>query len=312
MTQFPLEPGVRGDRHGPASSRRPWRTGCQLLFVRYALWEYLQRDARHPLARHLVRQLRQGRLLPVLPSSLAFFCLLLLAVAYTYLLVGDGIIWTLPLWLMLFSTWYCALWIARIVALVWRQSRNRVLDEVSVIPPGRVFLYLTICRVALNRDDALFWLNQIRRILAGIVLLSLALSLCIALTQVAAVEAATLAALLMDLGLIILLIPMEHAQSIVIASLLAIELTCRMQGSIDKTSAVLSAFIVLQILSYALAVAAALALDLYSLSLVLFLFLLGREWLISFLWQLLLRRSNAPLSRASAEGWREVMRASLH
>ena len=64
------------------------------------------------------------------------------------------IVWLLPVWLMLFSAPYCAIWIARIVPLMSRQSVLGVLDEISVIPPGRVFIYLTICKVVLNRDDA--------------------------------------------------------------------------------------------------------------------------------------------------------------
>ena len=86
---------------------------------------------------------------------------------------------------MLFSASYCAIWIARIVPLMSRQSILGVLDEISVIPPGRVFVYLTVCKVVLNQDDAVLWLGLLRRVLAGLVTIVLLMSLCIALTLLA-------------------------------------------------------------------------------------------------------------------------------
>ena len=145
----------------------------EAVFVRASLWSTLRRDARHPVARHLARHLNRDRRLSLLPLSLIFALALMLAFAYAYTVIADAVVWTLPLWLMLFSTFYCAIWIARIVALLMRQARDGVLEEVSVIPPGRVFVYVTVCKVVLNNDDAVVWLGPAKVSIGGCLLICL-------------------------------------------------------------------------------------------------------------------------------------------
>lgn len=262
------------------------------LHVRTSLWQTLRRDARHPVARHLQRQLRQGRRLPVLPFSLACAFPLLVLVAYTYHAISDAIGWALPLFLMLFSTLYCAVWITRIVALMSRQARSGVLDEVSVIPPGRVFVYLTICKVVLNENDALYWLGLLRRVLAGGVFLMLIMSLCIAAALMDQLSPWQFAAVFLELTLIAIVIQLEHTQSTLIACLLAVLGGSRLRSAFDRASVIVVGFILLQSLSYSLAIAAVVALGLPSLSHALALFLVARELLILLLWRLILRDAN--------------------
>lgn len=262
------------------------------LFVRSSLWQTLRRDARHPVARHLSRQLKGRWQLPILPFSLVCALPLLILVAYTYHAISDAIGWALPLYLMLFSTLYCAVWIARIVALISRQARSGALDEVSVIPPGRVFIYLTICKVILNEDDVLYWLGLLRRVLAGGVFLMLIMSLCIAAALMDQLSPWEFAAVLLELTLIAIVIQLEHAQSTLFACLLAVAGGSRLRGSFDRASIIVAGFILLQILSYSLAIGTVAALGLSSLSIALALFLLVRELLILLLWRVILRDAN--------------------
>ena len=247
MAQDPRQQPAR--QRGP---RQPRFAGIapnfsEQLFVRAALWQTLRREARHPVARHLSRQLHQGRRLPILPFSLVSVIPLMILAAYTYHALGEAIGWALPLFLMLFSTSYCAVWIARIVALVARQARSGALDEVSVIPPGRVFVYLTICKVVLNEGDALYWLGLLRRVLAGGVFLMLVMSLCIAAAQLDQLSPWELAAVAIELMLLAIVIQLEHTQSALIACLLAIAAGNRLPAFFDRASAIVAGYILVQV-----------------------------------------------------------------
>ncbi len=273
-----------------------WRESARILtrrvFVRGALWQILRRDARHPVGSHLSLQLKQGRRPKVLLVSMAWATLLLISFAFAYSRFDHGIIWTLPLWLMLFSAVYCVIWIARIVALMGRQARYGVLDEVSVIPPGRVFVYLTVCKVVMNEDDALAWLTLLRRMMAGILFFSLFIAICLVITQLGQIKPLEIAVLLIELALLALVIPIEHTQSAIIACLTAILMRTRARGQIDRTSITAACFALLQILAYSLAIAAGVASGISSLSVTIALFIFIREMLILALWRVLLRDAN--------------------
>ena len=269
-----------------------WRAVHWHLRIRSWLWRELSRDASHPLATHLRRQLSRGSQLPTLRLSLAVGAVLLIALAYAYALAEHLILWLLPVWLMLYSASYCALWIARITPLLSRQSLLGVIDEISVIPPGRVFIYLTVCKVVLNRDDAVLWLSLLRRVMTVLVALVLGMTLCMALTLLAEASPQELAAILLDLAVAAATIWLEHSQSSALACLIALEASSRVRGDIDKTSVALTAFALAQILCYALALALAIVLDRRSLSLALLLFLLLRELLTAALWRMILHDAN--------------------
>ncbi len=230
--------------------------------------------------------------MPILRVSAVFGAVLLILMAYAYAHIDHDFIWTLPIWLMLFSAVYCVIWIARIVPLMAKQSIFGVLDEISVIPPGRVFIYMTICKVVLNRDDAVLWLGWFRRVLAGLALIVLLMSLCIAFALLSESSVVDLAAILLDLFSAAAVIWIEHSQSAVLASLIAIETSTRSSGKIDQTVVAIVAFALAQILCYAAALAIIIVLNRLSLGLMLLLFIMSRELLASALWRLILHRAN--------------------
>ena len=284
------------------------RLSPSTVFVRAPLWQLLRRDARHPVARHLSRQLKQGRRLKVLPVSTAFALLLLFVIAFTFNAIDHVIIWTLPLWLMLFSAFYCSIWITRIVGLMSRQSRAGVLDEVSMIPPGRIFIFLSICKVVLNEDDAVIWLSLLRRGLAGIFIVSVMMSLCIALTQVSNISPLEFGLVLFELLLVAIVIPLEHTQSVVIACLLAIVFCTRVPSQMDKTSIAAAGFVLLQILTYSLAVAIVVVLEMNNIGIALALFMLIREVLVFALWRFVLRDANEDSLPQLSMQWKNALR----
>ena len=236
--------------------------------------------------------MNRSRYLPVIRLSVAFGLVLLIILAYSYTHIDHLVVWLLPVWLMLFSASYCAIWIIRIVPLMSRQSILGVLDEISVIPPGRVFVYLTVCKVVLNHDDAVLWLGLLQRVLTGLVLLVLLMSLCIALTLLSESSILDLVAILLDLVLAAAVIWLEHSQSTVLACLIALETSIRPEGNVDKTSVAVVAFALAQVLCYGLALAVIIGLEFYSLGFGLLFFLLTRELLVSVLWRMILNGAN--------------------
>jgi hypothetical protein len=274
------------------SISKSWRSLAWHIGARKALWRILSRDASHPVASRLRRQMSRTRHPPILQICALFGAALLMLMAYAYAYIDHDFIWTLPIWLMLFSAVYCVIWIARIVPLMAKQSTYGVLDEISVIPPGRVFIYLTICKVVLNHDDAVLWLGWFRRMLAGLALIVLLMSLCIAFALLSESSALDLAAILLDLLSSAVLIWIEHSQSAVLACLIAIEASTRFGGKIDQTVVAIVVFALAQVLCYAAALTLVVVLNWISLALMLLLFILFRERLASALWRLILHRAN--------------------
>lgn len=277
------------------------------VIVSGGIWRRINRPVFHPITKHFLRQLRRDRKGPssTAVATLTAF-LLLIALARLYNSIGSGILWTLPLWLTLYSLTYSARWIYRIVALISRQGRDGVLDEVSVIPPGRIFIYLAICKVVLHEQDALSWVTMLRKIAGGILFLALALPVLITANSMENVDTRQLFLLLTELSLFSLVIVHEHKQSVVLACLLPMVLSCRMKGQIDGTIQVIVCYIVLQILSFLTAIAVPaviqaldwrykLSIDFSAIGLavLLALFLLIREMLIWSLWRMVLVQTNA-------------------
>ncbi|MCY4464952.1 MAG: hypothetical protein OXE46_05395 [Chloroflexi bacterium] len=256
-----------------------------------ALYESLRMHPRHPVGRQLSRHNRRSRLVPVLPASL--FCAILVfgAAAHNYTILSADIVWSLPLWLMLLSACPCVIWMARIVALLSRQSRAGRLDELSVIPAGRRFIFTTVCQVVLSESDAAWWLDLLRKVLAGIALLMLLMGLCVALAIVDRVDWYELASMLLDMLLLALAIPLESRQSGLLACSLGIFFGIRAPGALDRASAAFAVFALLQALSYIVAIAGAVLLNVPRLWLVCGLFLLLREIAIVMIWREVMRDS---------------------
>ena len=274
--------------------------------VSYSIWQRLDRPIYHPIAKHFKRQLRQAGPSPsVVSVALLAGIFLFFAFSWVYRSVGSRIVWTIPLWLMSYSLLCCIFWMHRIAALVARQGRDGVLEEVSVIPPGRVFIYIAICKVILHENDALAWLTFMRRVTAGMIFLSMFLPLLLTLNQIEHVDFGKLLLLITELSLFSAVIYYEFVQSVALACLLPMALSRRLRGSVDATSWVVICYIVLQILSYAFAVALPLMIQLFAmrsdmdldssafgLALSLAMFLIVRELMLSLLWRAVLAQTN--------------------
>ncbi len=254
-----------------------------------ALYKELSKRPRNPIARQLARQNRSPHRLHALTISLLWMLLVLCAAALTYNRIGVGLVWSLPLWLMLLSLFPSALWMTRIATMLSRLSSAGTLDELSLIPAGKHFLHITVCQLIVSENDAAYWLGLLRRALTGMALLMLMLALCIAFSQLGGLDAAELGALLLDLLLLALVILLEGMQSAVVACLLGIRFGTGTPGAIEPASAAFAAFVLLQALSFAVAIAGAILLHAPRPWLVFGLFLLQRELAIALLWREIVR-----------------------
>lgn len=209
--------------------------------------------------------------------------------AHSYTSLSANMLWSLPLWLMLLSACPCTIWMTRIVALLARQSRAGRLDELSLIPAGRRFIFSVACQVVLSDGDAAWWLGMLRRCLAGLALLLMLMGMCITLVNIERVDWQELALLLLDVLILALAILLEGTQSGVLACSLGIYFGRRSPGALDRASAAFATFALLQALSYALAIAGATVLNMSRVWLVCGLFLLLRELAIVMLWREVMR-----------------------
>ena len=160
----------------------------------------------------------------------------------------------------------------------------------------------------LNEDDALYWLGLLRRVLAGGVLLMLMMSLFVAAAQLDQLRPDDLTALLIEMTLVAIVFPLEHTQSALSACLLAVLVGGRLSSAVDRASVAIASFMLLQVLSYVLAVAAVVAFGLSSLSLALALFLFMREMLILVLWRANLRAANEDIAPFRSPLWEDSFR----
>ena len=249
-----------------------------------ARYRQLSQTPRNPLAAQLTRQQRSRQRFSVMSASLLWTLPVAAAAAFGYSRLDAGMFWTLPLWLMLWSVCPCALWLSRIVALLSRQSSAGVLDEISVIPPGRGFVCRTVCQLVLSADDAAWWLGLLRRGTAALALAALLLALCMALALSSTRDVAALGGLLLDLALLLPLFPLEGAQSALIVCMLGVHFGTRPPTAVEPVSAAFALFMLLQALSLAVPMAAAILLGVARPWLIFALFLLIRELAIAICW----------------------------
>ena len=287
------------------------------------IWKQVSRPSYHPISKLFRRRRRRfGSRPPFIWISLAAGILLLLLTTWLYARAGVAILWMTPLLLTCHSTACGIFWVRGIVSLMSRQGLERLLDQVGVTPPGPVFVYLTICKVVLHADDALAWMTLARRLLAGAALLGLLLPILLIWSQVDDARFGQLALILAQLALLSLVIVLEHRQSAVLGCLLPMLLRWRFRAPIDATSAVIGAYVMLQLLSGLLALSLPIVINFalptmdeaLGLPAALGGFLILRELLILALWRALLHQENDERSSALAgpglrgRGWKRPSR----
>ena len=278
------------------------------VFAGYACWQRFSKRDHHPIAAHFRRRLPRRQTVSAPALAVGSGIIILLAMAFAFHSIAEALVWTIPLWLMLHSFICSAAWIHRIVAMISRQSRAGVLDGISVIPPGPLFVYEVICKVVLHRNDDLAWLTAMRKFMALLLCISMLFPILVAASLTEEVNLFRLAVMLVEIALLATLVYGEHAQSVVLASALPILLARRLPAFLETSAYVAAAYVALQLFSFGVALIPPIlasqspspTLQSLSLSLFLLMFLLLREAGLSLLWRLALVDANESIDARDA------------
>jgi len=256
------------------------------------IWQQLHQTQHHPISSHIRHQLHTKKpVLSVLPIAFVIGFMGIIGLLLLFLTYGAIVIFTVPLWLMIFSGGYIMPWLYRIIAILSRQRRNAVLDSINMIPDGSLFVSFTICHAVINDDDMLHWIQLLRHILLLIFITSTVMAMCLALSLLDFIDAGSLAIILIDMLLIAAVLHLEHQQSVIIACLLAIDISQNVSSSADHMVGTIIMYILVQFATIVFPICILILLQngiassLPYVSLFFALFLLCRELLMMYLWQ---------------------------
>ena len=276
------------------------------MMTSWHLWQQLHAPMDHPIFKRTQRQYRS--LYKTLNILYVVFLAGIIVLAGTVLLftsLGSVIIVMMPLILTVFSSSYIILWIYRITLIIGIERENHNLDSVSVTPIGQVSVRWMICLATLHHNDTLAWIDLSRRIVIGIIWVLFTMALCLTITQMAVIDTGEVLIFIVNIVVFGAVIYIEHAQSILIGCLVAMWIPNVIPSPMDATIGAVLITILLQIMSFFVAISLGVFLqsggnldvnllfnpDFFTINFVMF--ALVREVLIFSLWRVIAYQSNA-------------------
>jgi hypothetical protein len=256
---------------------------------RSQLWRQLHHIQPHPISRHIHRQLHKQHLHPpILIITMVWGCIVFFSIITLF---SKLTIILLPLFLMAFSSGYILPWLYRIAKAIKQQYNDSVIDTMSVVPPGHVFIMFAICHSILNEGDRLGWIQLLRNIIVVVITMGIIMATLITAALVESVVFEDIVLLLTDIVVLSTMLYVEHQQSILIVCLLAVILPRRATHQGDLVSNMLISFIVLQFLTALIPLLVTIGLAAIGSTLPLFsvsgiLFLVIRESVLYGLWRI--------------------------
>jgi len=164
--------------------------------------------------------------------------------------LGIQIINVVPLLLMIWSSIYIVPWLYRIFEIIKRQYTTNIIDTLGVIPKGQTFITLAVCHAVINRSDQLQWFRIIRLMIMFVVCSSLLIATAIVLFQfVSSSEIIAIVPILIDIGLLILMIWLEHQQSVLLAYYLSLFITDKLVSAGEMITVAMVVFVLVQFMS---------------------------------------------------------------
>lgn len=258
------------------------------IVQRSQLWRQLHHIQPHPISKHIHRQLHNQRLHPpIIIITIVWGCAVFFSIVSLF---SNLIIILLPLFVMAFSSGYILPWLYRIAKAIKQQYHDAVIDTMSVVPPGHVFIMFAICHSVLNEGDRLGWIQLLRNVVVVVITMGILMATMITAALVESVVFADIVLLLTDIAVLSTMLYAEHQQSILITCLLAVILPRQAAHQGDLVSNMLISFIVLQFLTALIPLLVTMGLVAIDSTLPLFsvsgiLFLLIREGVIYGLWR---------------------------
>ncbi len=271
------------------------------LLTTWVLWYHLLHPAPHPLFQRSLR----APLTRTTPSYMAWI------VPLSGLAACCGI-WTLPLrWrspiaglflvaLFFFSSAYVLVWVIDISVTIARERERNTYDLLCLFPSGALGANWAICAASLHRNNALGWIDLLRKLIAGILLLIFLLILiATALRQSAPQPYQQFWRLFLDIIVLSVVSYVDHVQAVVLGSLVGMLVPVYRRTLVSAFVWAVMVFLALQAATFMLTVFAAavilpgLPLDLSPLLVSLLVGYLAREGFIVSLWRALAYQLNA-------------------
>jgi hypothetical protein len=270
------------------------------VLTTWTLWRHLLYPVSHPLFQRTLKT--PIALLPT--SCLAWF------VPLIGLLACCGI-WTLTfqlrfsvavlllMALFCFSSIYVALWVVAISGAIARAHERGTYDLLCLAPPGALGANGAICIAVLHRDDALGWIDLVRKLIAGLLLFIFLLTLIATALRQKVLDSISFLQLFLDIAALSVASYVDHVQSVVLGSLVGMLVPVYRRTSVDSRIWAVAVFLTLQAATFLatfliiIVILPGLHAESSPLLLSLPVFYLTREVFIISLWRVLAYQLNA-------------------
>jgi hypothetical protein len=198
------------------------------------------------------------------------------------------------------SSGYVVVWVLRIATIIARERERGTYDQISVSPSGALGTNWAMCVAILHRDDALGWIDPLRKLLSGLLLFILLMVLLTTAFREDAPGLLQFLRFLLDIVLLAAVSYVEHVQAVVLGSLVGMLMPTFSRRQADVRIWGVMVFVMIQAFTLLMTLLAGLILtswytDSSSILAILLVFYLLREIFIIASWRLLAYQLNANL-----------------
>jgi hypothetical protein len=196
-----------------------------------------------------------------------------------------------------FSSMYVVTWAMNISAALIREHEHHTYDLLCLSPPGALATNWAICTGVLHRDDALGWLDLLRKLMAGLLLFILLAVLLTTAWRQNTADPFQFFLLALDMVTLAAASYIDHVQSVVLGSLVGMLTPIYSHSRLDAHLITAATFLALQtatlLVTLLVAIVILPGLNFSPPGLTLLVFYLTRETFIVGLWRLLSYHLNA-------------------
>jgi hypothetical protein len=203
------------------------------------------------------------------------------------------------------SSCYVVVWVSRIASTIAADRERSTYDQVSVSPSGALGTSWAVCGAILHRDDALGWIDPLRKLLSGLLMFILLMVLLTTAFRENSPELSHFLRFLLDIILLAIVSYVEHVQAVVLGSLVGMLMSTFSRRQADVRIGGVIVFLTIQGVTLLVGLLAGTALTLWytdssSILLGLLVFYLIREAVIVAVWRLLAHQLNTNLAELKA------------
>jgi hypothetical protein len=207
------------------------------------------------------------------------------------------------------SSGYVVAWVFRITTAIVREHERGTYEPHCLSPSGALGANWALCAANLHRDDALGWIDLLRRLLTGMLLFILLMVLLTAAYRGNVPNLFQFLRLFLDMMALAVVSYVEHVQAIVLGSLVGILIPTYRQTPVDARTWGVNVFVAIQVVTLVATLLAGLMIlpgwhtDISLIFGSLLVFYLIREAFIIALWKMLAYQLNANPAEFNSQTW---------